>query len=360
MMKRYASLFLLATILSGFSLSEAVADTPLVAADAHVNLKVPAQKNGRTIDLLIGNVASAGIGRGFVRFGDSTLPAGTVISRATLRLWVSNVEIAGNVDVRAVLAPWDEATISASAAPAIDSASLITVPVAATDKGNFLAFDVTPLVQEWINGTLPNHGLAIIPSPGSLVRASFNSKENTTTSHAMELEITPADTTGLPGPPGPVGAVGPQGPQGLVGPGGPIGPVGPTGSVGPKGATGPAGPVGPVGPKGAVGPVGPKGPKGDAGPVGPQGPAGGPPGPQGPPGPVGPKGPAGPAGPQGLPGPAVHTSALCFNNLSAQCWQICAHPVGGGSTVNPGTVTAETGTCTANGSGNNTCCVCAP
>ncbi len=86
---------------------------------------------------------------------------------------------------------------------------------------------------------------------------------------------------------------------------------------------------------------------------------------QGPAGPTGPQGPAGPAG------PAVHTSALCVNNVPtpSSCGGRCLHGTAAQTSGNPCTVTSDTGSCSATSTvppGSigppvaGLCCVCVP
>ena len=82
---------------------------------------------------------------------------------------------------------------------------------------------------------------------------------------------------GYEGPEGPQGEPGEPGPDGPVGPGGPIGLQGEQGLQGPQGEQGLEGPMGPEGaqgPAGLQGEQGLPGPEGPEGPEGPQGPAG--------------------------------------------------------------------------------------
>jgi hypothetical protein len=37
-----------------------------------------------------------------------------------------------------------------------------TLSVAATTRGRYLTVDVTTLVQEWLSGSLANHGIALV------------------------------------------------------------------------------------------------------------------------------------------------------------------------------------------------------
>src|SRR6185295_6319152 len=118
------------------------------------------------------------------------------------------------------------------------------------------SIDVTELVVGWLDGSIPEYGLALLPSASNDVSVSFDSKENTVTSHPAELEIVlagpvgPTGATGLAGPPGPTGPMGAQGPVGAIGPTGSVGPTGAPGAVGPTGSQGGQGPIGPTGPAG--------------------------------------------------------------------------------------------------------------
>src|SRR6185295_15962664 len=117
---------------------------------------------------------------------------------------------------------------------------LVGIQVSAQDRNRFLLVDVTEIVQEWLDRTLENNGLVLMPNAAG-VSVEFDSKENAATSHEPELEIT-LRATGAAGPPGPPGPAGAEGPRGLVGERGPAGPPGPPGPAGPAGPPGPSGP----------------------------------------------------------------------------------------------------------------------
>ncbi len=286
----------------------------------------------------------AGRSNALLKFDLSYLPDATTgadVGRALLRLHVRKVRKPGTVDVRQLDGPWSEETVNGLTAPAL---GLVVIDDYAFDKTHQLGYvnlDVTDLVRNWIDGLVPNNGLAIVPNGD--VRLDFTSKESKR-SGAPDLDIVltgggdPGATgpAGVPGPTGPAGppgaqgptgaqgtpgSVGPQGPQGLQGPQGPEGPqglVGQQGATGPGGAQGaagqdgspgvmgPTGPSGPAGPTGTAGNAGLDGANGDSGPMGPMGPMGpeGPMGPTGTSGSVGSIGPQGPEGPQGVPGVA--------------------------------------------------------
>ena len=238
----------------------------------------------------------------------SILPTGTQsshISRATLKLYVSNVSAAGTVDVVELADQWSEKTITARNAPALSDLIASGVSTDTNKKGQYLLIDVTTAVKHWLDSST-NNGLALVAGSGASV--TFDSKENSQTSHEPELIVTLNRDSGPQGPEGPQGAQGPEGPQG---PQGPAGPAGPQGPEGPKGADGPQGPEGAQGAQGAEGPQGPQGLQGIQGPVGPAGPTG----PQGDKGDKGDKGDSGPAGPSG--------SEFDKNLVALLRWDLC-------------------------------------
>ena len=185
-----------------------------------------------------------------------TLPIGTAgsdVSKATLKIYVGNVSVPGTIDVVQVADNWNEKTITARTAPALADLLATGVSVDASRKGQFLLIDVTNAVKNWLN-TSNNYGLALVGHDAASV--TFDSKENSQTSHEPELIIALNSR------------MGPQGPQG------PQGEQGERGEKGATGATGATGAQGPEGPQGFTGPQGAQGEKGDIGSQGPQGPAG--------------------------------------------------------------------------------------
>ena len=201
------------------------------------------------------NVIGPGV-NSYIRFDLTALPAGLTssnVSKATLRLNINGVTTSGTFDVYLVISSWTEGALTFSKAPTLGTkvASAIMIP---TSKRNFIDVDVTPAVQSWLSSPTPspNYGIALVPSSGSSISVSFDSKENTSTSHDPELAVFGA-SAGIPGP---------QGIQGAQGPAGPTGPAGAVGSTGPAGSQGPAGPTGSQGPQGPAGLSGPTGPSG--------------------------------------------------------------------------------------------------
>jgi hypothetical protein len=159
----------------------------------------------------------------YIRFeATSALPPGTTqdqVAKATLRLYASKVAHGeGGLTVSRVTGEWDETTLT----PTTELALTPEVPgVVVTQAKEFVTIDVTQLVKDWISGSQPNDGLALVAeNEDSLV--AFDSKESDLTSHQPTLEIS-LTAEGPQGPPGPEGPQGPAGPAGSAGPQGPRG-----------------------------------------------------------------------------------------------------------------------------------------
>ena len=231
----------------------------------------------------------------YIRFDLTSIPANSTVNKATLVLFVDAVTGNGAMNVYKLTNSWAESTLNELNAPALGASETSGSPVSITSASfqQFISIDLTSLVQQWVNGSSANDGIALALA-GSAGGFSFDSKENALTSHQPQLVIELAD----------LGPTGPQGPAGPTGATGPAGPVGPTGATGAAGATGAQGPAGPAGATGATGPAGPTGATGATGPQGPVGPIGptGATGAQGPVGMTGAMGLTGLAGPQGPAG----------------------------------------------------------
>jgi Bacterial Ig-like domain (group 2)/Collagen triple helix repeat (20 copies) len=268
----------------------ALAAQPLFAqappsADTFVSSSTAKTNYGSSIALVVGSGTTS-----YVRFNLAGIPAGSSISKATLRLYVDAVAKNGTFDVYQLNSSWAENTLTYNTPPPPLGTSVTNgtgVSITTASWNQFLLIDITALAQGWVNGTIPNYGVALALTSGSSGSFSVDSKESLLTGNGPELEIAFTSGTGPQGPQGPAGPTGPQGPQGVAGAVGPTGPTGATGSQGATGAAGPKGDTGATGPQGSTGPSGPQGA----------------PGAQGPQGAIGPMGLTGAQGPQGVAGP---------------------------------------------------------
>src|SRR5262252_6980903 len=157
----------------------------------------------------------------------ATLPTGTLgsdVAKATLKVYVGNVSAPGTIDVVELADNWSEKTLTARNAPALGDLVVTGVSIDVNKKGQYLLVDVTSAVQYWLNSST-NNGLALVAGTGTAV--TFDSKENSQTSHEPELIVVLNKDTGPQGPQGPQGPAGPQGPDGAQGPQGAQGATGP-------------------------------------------------------------------------------------------------------------------------------------
>ncbi len=155
-------------------------------SDAYID-KTKSKNFGASATL---NVSDPGL-ETFIQFNLSSLPSGTTASsvgKATLVLYASGVKAAGSFDVYEVGGAWNELTISGTNEPPLGSLIVSGVPIVTADSNNFVLIDVTQAVKDWLSGTALNDGLALQPN-GSGVSVTFDSKENTNTSHNPQLNI---------------------------------------------------------------------------------------------------------------------------------------------------------------------------
>lgn len=252
----------------------AYADTVVLTGDSQTSSASPASTAGAVPSVSVrGPAPKSDV---YLGFGLSELPAGSVVGRATLRVWARAVADPGLIDVYAVSGVWDEATLSWAGAPPRGALPLASAAVSSLEVNHYVMVDVTSTVQGWMNNPATNQGFVLASSSVDPVRVDLDSKENQQTSHPAELEVV------LAGPAGPAGSTGTTGPAGDPGEsvvamsidvgnancpfGGAQftvngvsafacnGAPGQDGASGTPGAQGPAGPSGPVGLQGPVGP----------------------------------------------------------------------------------------------------------
>jgi hypothetical protein len=154
--------------------------TPL--GDSFTNTADPAANHGAGALLEVGATQIA-----YIEFNLESIPATAGVSQATLKLYVNAVSTAGSFNVDYVDGSWAENTIDASNAPALGTAVASDVSITAADTNQYILINVTPAVEAWLSGSEANHGIALVAN-GSF-GATFDSKENTGTSHPAELDI---------------------------------------------------------------------------------------------------------------------------------------------------------------------------
>ncbi|MBV9437797.1 MAG: DNRLRE domain-containing protein, partial [Acidobacteria bacterium] len=166
--------------------------------DAQVSTTTPNTPDGAAQVMRV----RPGVNRAFLKFSlnPTLLPPGTVgmfVGRATLKVYVNTVNIPGGIQVAPALAgvtPWAEATLTNSNAPALGPVTGLPASVALAQK--WVTFDVTRLVQQWIDNPGSNNGLALLSSGADV---EIDSKEDIPfifggglllSGHPAQLEIT--------------------------------------------------------------------------------------------------------------------------------------------------------------------------
>jgi hypothetical protein len=201
------------------------------SADTFVSSAFPKGNYGSGVNLALSPGATS-----YVRFNLSGIPSNATISKASLRLYVDAVSKPGSFDVYQLNSGWSEHTLTFNTPPPPLGASATgghPAAVTSASCNQFLLIDITALAQGWINGTIPNNGvaLALTSAAGTFF---FDSKESLFTGNGPELEV----VFSAQGPAGPQGPQGIQGPQGLQGNAGMPGIDGATGPQGPAGTNG--------------------------------------------------------------------------------------------------------------------------
>jgi hypothetical protein len=155
--------------------------TPL--GDSYINTAKPTTNYGAATTLDVDGATQTT----YIQFNLASVPATASVSQATLKLYVNSVTTAGSFNVDYVNGSWAEGTIDSSNAPPLGAAIASNVDVTTADKNQYILVNVTSAVQAWLNGSETNNGLALVAN--SSFNATFDSKENTTTSHPAELDI---------------------------------------------------------------------------------------------------------------------------------------------------------------------------
>src|SRR5208337_2639782 len=155
------------------------------SADAFVTNTQPAANFGSSVLLPV----QAGT-TSYIQLNLAALPENASIAKATLRLYVNAVAAPGLFDIYQVNSGWSEKGISFNNAPSLGVSATVGHPVSVTGASlnQFILVDITSLAQSWLDGSVPNQGIAIALTSvnGSF---SFDSKESTGTSHQPELDV---------------------------------------------------------------------------------------------------------------------------------------------------------------------------
>ncbi|MGB2842341.1 MAG: DNRLRE domain-containing protein, partial [Halobacteriota archaeon] len=154
----------------------------------------PSGASSTADELRVGFRTTAGNYRTLIKFDLSSIPAGATITSADLKLYYHLYSgTAGDpldISVYRTTVDWNEGYLSWSKAENYNSFSYDTVTIIAGSGANYKAWDITALVQNWIDGTYSNYGV-LLRAPtqsGSSIYRQFRSKEYG--SNVPKLEVT--------------------------------------------------------------------------------------------------------------------------------------------------------------------------
>ena len=139
--------------------------------DAFVNGKFPRRRYGTADKIAVAGWAPK---IGFAKFDIDPLE-GRSFSMASLNLVANLLNQAGQIDIHIVYQDWDEASVTYDTMPAYDPTPVGTLEINPADVGETIAVDLTDLVRQWQDGSIINHGIALVPSDSINVR--LTSKE---------------------------------------------------------------------------------------------------------------------------------------------------------------------------------------
>jgi hypothetical protein len=162
--------------------------TPL--ADSYISSADPTTNYGANTLLYVDGATETT----YIQFNLGSIPSGASLSQASLKLYVNSVTKSGSFNVNYVTSAWEESTIDYSKAPTQGKTIASNVAVTTEDKNEYILVNVTSAVEAWLSGSEANNGIALVAN--STFNATFDSKENTGTSHPAELDIVFAPGSG--------------------------------------------------------------------------------------------------------------------------------------------------------------------
>uniref|UniRef100_UPI0035624871 DUF4347 domain-containing protein n=1 Tax=Halopseudomonas sp. TaxID=2901191 RepID=UPI0035624871 len=133
--------------------------------DTYVDNDSDTANYGNSVDLFV-NAGGGGLGdqKTLIQFDISSIPAGSIITSATLLLNAIDVEDDINITVSQVTGTWNGNTVTWNNQPAVGA--IIDTYFAAKDNTGFHDWNLTATVQAWLDGTANNFGV-LLGSPDS-------------------------------------------------------------------------------------------------------------------------------------------------------------------------------------------------
>jgi hypothetical protein len=168
--------------------------------DAQIDTLSPNTNWGNLPQILINwfdNARSIGL----IEFSLGAIPVGSVVTSATLSLFHEiNTQSSATYEVFRVTSAWNESTVTFNTAPTFDPTAVSSLTFSGL-PGVFRDWNVTSLVQGWVDSTFANFGMWIeeIPVQGSHT-AYFSSSDTATPEWRPILTIEYEPAAAIPEP----------------------------------------------------------------------------------------------------------------------------------------------------------------
>jgi uncharacterized repeat protein (TIGR01451 family) len=173
--------------------------TPAIgpSADTYLDLKFPAYNASADPTMSLIEKASGGLNsRPILKFDLASVPQGSRIVSASLQIYANTVPaVAPNVNLHKISTKWDPAAVTWSIAETgkpwtaaggdYDPTPSLSQTISVVGWQNF---DVTGLVNQWVNKISSNYGLILLPPVGANI--SFASSEHANVTWRPKLTVT--------------------------------------------------------------------------------------------------------------------------------------------------------------------------
>lgn len=141
--------------------------------DAYVYQESPAANFGAEDYLYVGGEIAKKFYRTYLQFGLSTVPATAVVTEAEVGVFfeATSAAIPAVMGAHKVLSSWDNDDVDWAHQPDWTATPESTVSVPAVQTQDFVYWDITDLVQGWVDGSIANRGVLLKDTDENTVKA---------------------------------------------------------------------------------------------------------------------------------------------------------------------------------------------
>lgn len=128
--------------------------------------------------------------RALVRFDVPSIPADSTINSATLELYATAASGGSTLNVHRITSDWTETGVTYSNQPSFAEAADASIMSGGTT--GWKIWDVASVVQDWVDGASPNHGLMVkfnVETGLTAINSTFASREYATEAYRPVLRI---------------------------------------------------------------------------------------------------------------------------------------------------------------------------